>query len=290
MAYAAEIPACSACRPGWLRRNIHLLVACVLLAAATGWWLFASTFLKLALEKEAVAWPAGVQINKSDHRLLSLAANLDPYVRHGAADPPMRQDDLETLGVHTGWDAQRFDRRCSNWYLTRLYRDQRVADPSQPYALWQLHLVYYTGAMDTVPHTPDVCLIQAGSQILGTSLVPFHTPAARGPWDQELKVNRTSYRVVRPGDPVAKSYVQYYLFSLNGRPEHDWKIVRAELAKPWVRRCYFAKIMVVPMNPVYDQAEADRKAEEFFNVILPQVLASLPTRSDVQQGGSSNTQ
>lgn len=49
-------------------------------------------------------------------------------------------------------------------YVSRYYMERRPANPSRPIML-QLHLAYYTGMIDTVPHIPDRCFVGGGMQI-----------------------------------------------------------------------------------------------------------------------------
>ncbi len=49
-------------------------------------------------------------------------------------------------------------------HLTRTYVETHPANTSRPQYL-QLHLAYYTGKVDTVPHVPDRCFVGGGMQI-----------------------------------------------------------------------------------------------------------------------------
>lgn len=46
-------------------------------------------------------------------------------------------------------------------YLSRTYVEKHPKDPAKPRAV-ELHLAYYTGMIDTVPHVPDRCFIGGG--------------------------------------------------------------------------------------------------------------------------------
>jgi hypothetical protein len=264
-----------------------------------GWWLFAKNVWKWALRKEPVPWPAAVQVGE-DFRLLSLPARIGPFrlaedgelTNRGQKDGHPDGDHIfpehvkEALGLGTGWDEARRPKRRSNWYMSRTYRDTRVDDIRAAYATWRIDITYYTGGLDTLPHIPDVCLEQSGAAVVGTTRIPVRVPSARSGWDGEIEINRTRYEMLREGGLIREPWSQYYIFSLNGNPESDWKVVRWELTKPWVRYCYFAKIQFLPINAVRDPIEGDQKAEDFLNVVLPRVLEVLPTQSDVDRCGS----
>jgi hypothetical protein len=62
-------------------------------------------------------------------------------------------------------------------YLSRFYREKGNAPEKQPRIL-QLHLAYYTGMIDTVPHVPDRCMVGAGMDRKGEIVevpIPFDT-------------------------------------------------------------------------------------------------------------------
>ncbi len=280
------------------RHTFHCVIAGLVLLTATGWWLFAKNVLQWALRKEPVPWPALVTVG-ADFRLMSLPSVIGSFVRardgeltggkkDGTPDGEniVQDNVLETLGVGTKWDKGRRKQRCSNWYVSRVYRDARVRERNGPYRYWELHVTYYTGAMDTVPHVPGVCLQQAGASILGITEVDFNVPTARDGWNKRFKVNRTRYERQNPGRLERFVHSQYSVFSLNGLPEHDWKKVRLELTNPLVRHSYFASIQFSPKYPVKDLDECDKKAEEFLNIVLPRVLEALPTREDVERCSS----
>lgn len=46
-------------------------------------------------------------------------------------------------------------------YLSRMYVEKHPKDPAKPRVV-DLHLAYYTGMIDTVPHVPDRCFIGGG--------------------------------------------------------------------------------------------------------------------------------
>lgn len=84
------------------------------------------------------------------------------------------QDHLETAEV--------LDTLGTQNYLTRLYVSKPDAKISEGGAKSiQLHLAYYTGMVDTVPHVPDRCFVGAG------------IPLAGGPFDVPVKLDRSQW-------------------------------------------------------------------------------------------------
>ncbi len=55
-------------------------------------------------------------------------------------------------------------------YLTRVYEEKHPAAGARPRRI-QLHVAYYTGMIDTVPHVPDRCLVGAGMSIVRGPLI-----------------------------------------------------------------------------------------------------------------------
>jgi len=279
-------------------KDRHFVIASVILATTAVGWSVAIDQLRLVINKQPVPWPDGVVVSE-DFRLISLPDTLGPFEKvtgDGVLDKNpdgtprldgqpdgeeiLRKDVMETLGVGTSFDELRRDRRRSNWYVSRIYRDTRK---NSRYLYWQLMVTYYTGGMDRVPHVGERCLVAGGLTVTASERVDFKVPAARSPWDTSLPFRRVQYE--RPGGPDMRDmqHAEYYTFSLNGRPEDSWTSVRRELAKPWRKYCYFAKIQFRPIGEVRDVAVADECAQDFLNYMLPGMLAALPMPSDIDR-------
>jgi hypothetical protein len=258
--------------------NAHFTIAVLVLVAAAGWWLFAKNVLKLALTKEAVPWPAVVAVDEG-FRMTSLPSTLGIYTSQKDMEFP--EDDRKLLGIGSAYDVMRRPVRSSNWYVSRIYVASNSGQDVSSLDAWQLDITYYTGGLDTVPHIPEVCMVQGGSTLLGSDKVLFNLPNVESPWNSNGPFQRAQYEVAN-NIGIRNHYCQYYVFSLNGKPENDWKKVRAELALPWKKYCYFAKIQFVPLRAVSDVEQCDRDAEKFMTEVLPKVLEQLPRESDVQ--------
>ncbi|MGE3107080.1 MAG: exosortase-associated EpsI family protein [Phycisphaerales bacterium] len=64
-------------------------------------------------------------------------------------------------------------------YLTRVYVERNPAPGKRARAI-ELHLAYYTGMVDTVPHVPERCMVGGGFVIdSGTVEVPVHLDTSR---------------------------------------------------------------------------------------------------------------
>jgi len=273
----------------WCRANVHFLVAAgILLVAAAGWNLVIGV-LEWAIYKEPVEWPAGVEVDE-EFRLISLPAKLASpdservYVyddtRNDAGqirgDLPITEDEMGILKIGTTIDRKRRPQRRSNWMFARMYFGEQAVQGE----VWQLDGYYYTGMLDQVPHVPDRCLVAGGAKLLGTESVTFEIEGVPEPW-RRVPFRRALYAVYDRGSGLTRKYAQYYTFSMNGRPEPRWWIVRFELTFPWIQYCYFAKIQFGSRLPVGNTEDADRAAEAFAQCFLPEVLQALPVPEDI---------
>jgi len=255
----------------------HFLIAAVILSLSAGGWGMTITLLKWATYKEPVSWPACVRVDPDNRRLLTLPERFGPYVlRRDNGEIILEDMTLELLGIKTAYDdSARVTSRRSNWYVSRVYHDTR---PSAEPRAWRLSIYYYTGGLDKVPHVPERCMVADGARWLDSRAVAFEAPGAPPPWDGEVAFRRALF--ARSG----QQFVQYYLFSLNGRPERSWEVVRATLSlSPWMRHCYFAKIQFAPYGQAADLAETDRAAAEFAKHFLAGALRQLPMPEDIRE-------
>jgi len=277
--------------------NRHFLIASLLLAATAVGWGTAKKLLGIVFSKSPVPWAAGVEVDEEFRlKLTSLPERLGPY--RLAADGTMNagqpgepdgvpdgfrtfpENTLELLHIGTVVDQDRREERQSNWYASRVYVDTR---PGRAFPQWDLEVTYYTGGLDKVPHVPEVCLLAAGASLIDEECgrASFSAPAAKSPWDRALDFNRTVYEQRNQSGTLYKG-VQYYIFSLNGRPEPMWETVRLELASPFGSYCYFAKIQFSPRQRITDVAKTDEAAADFIKNVLPGVLQALPMPRDIQ--------
>ena len=276
--------------PNWIRANRPFAVAFVLMAAtavgirSVGW-----------VEKLPVPWPPLTQVD-GGFRLTSLPDRFGPYVKLTrdkdsvvVSRTPQNQpegervftpQELEELSIETYTNKQRYDSRASNWYVSRIYRDTRkpVNDLS---GYWRLELFYYTGMRDKVPHVPERCLSVGGATVLSTDTLQVEVPSAPAPWDKPIRFAATRFEIADADGVASRSGVEYYLFSLNGQPQSDWKWVRLSMSNPWVSYCYFAKMQFAPLF-VKDPEQADQEGAEFMRQFLPYVLQNLPSAGVVE--------
>jgi hypothetical protein len=280
--------------PGSLLQDKRFLLVVGILILATATWKGAVAWFHICLHREAVPWPAQVQVTEAaddSFRNVSLPKKISPYelVEAKGKDDKIggeriiTPDMLEVLGMGTSLDQANVAKRISNWYVSRTYQDTR--EPmSSLCKFWRLDVTFYTGGLDTVPHIPEVCGAAAGMDpgASQTVLVPAPKdgpPAWRGGPEGQLSWRR----VLLSNSRDMQQYMVFYIFSLNGQPENDRETVRVKLMDPWLKHCYFAKIEISPRAPVSDADFMERKAREFIQACLPVILRELPTSEDVQK-------
>ena len=286
-----------------LASALHFAVAAVVLGGSALGWSVAVHVLKIATHKEPVVWPNGVMVDDEFH-MVSLPDKIGPYeyvdrdgeIHRDEAGRPVRDgkpdgqanveaETMELLKIGTGTDKRNLPERKSNWLAIRTYRDSRVR-PDQRLRYWRAEMYYYTGGVDLVPHVPEICGVAGGAILIGSDEISITLPGAPGAWGQRtIDFRRTRFEKT---DLVGRKFrfAQYYVFSLNGRPECERYQVRWKLASPFIRRAYFAKIQFAPLGAVADQRKADEAAKEFARHFLPEALKVLPLSPDAAASGA----
>jgi len=76
---------------------------------------------------------------------------------------PSKTTDWEQIGADTIMNAEIVEVLGTENYVSRNYLRTTDNDPKHPILL-ELHLAYYTGMIDTVPHVPERCFVGGGLQ------------------------------------------------------------------------------------------------------------------------------
>lgn len=104
---------------------------------------------------------------EAKYKVQSVPAALPSWQRIGS-DEQMSQEMVEELGTEN--------------YLSRKYIERNPPAGREPRVL-DLHLAYYTGMIDTVPHVPERCMVGAGWSIAGsTQWISLHLDQDKGQW------------------------------------------------------------------------------------------------------------
>ena len=71
--------------------------------------------------------------------------------------------------------------------------------------------------------------------------------------------------------------------AVNGEPEPNRDVVRMSLMDLRKRYVYFAKIQFEPRNTMGDLKTTQKRALEFYETMLPEMLKQLPTQKEIKQ-------
>ncbi len=259
------------------RRMVAMLtVSGLLLAAAVG--LNASVMaLKLSFRKEAVPLRQPVT---------SLPGTIGPWVQ-------------VTLDERFSEEIE--DELATKEYLRRVYVDTRQAEPAvlerwnqaavktpelreelhrsvisrDPLGSVVLHIAYYTGAVDTVPHIPDRCMVAGGFDPVGKREVSL--PVVGG----DLRASFVQFEERTQGTPVTLSVA--YFFQVNGDYEHDAITgVRRRLQDLRERHAYFAKIELMTQGRGREPAASQAAMTSALSAALPEIERILPDWDEVK--------
>ena len=271
------------------------IVGVILLAGALGLNASVNAF-KLQFKKEAV-----------DLRqpIAALPGRIGPWLQV-SVDQRFPPEMEETLGTVE--------------YIQRHYVDLRVADPklvakldeamarpadeeraeelralrgeiardvatTSPQSMVMLHVAYYTGSVDTVPHIPDRCMLGAGFEPMGATqrveLPGVRTGALGGEAGGAMPASFVQFQMPGSGGQPAQTNSVAYFFQVNGDYEYDAITgVRKRLQNLLETHAYFAKIEVGVMAPsgVADADAARNRATlaDFLADALPEIEACLP--------------
>lgn len=213
-------------------------------------------------------------------------------------------DVVETLGTEN--------------YLNRNYVERDPADPNNPVVL-DLHIAYYTGMIDLVPHVPERCFVGGGmvqSEFAQIVPVPMDTSAwrvddtvppelcgdagvlytARIPYDfGSIPGKRVRLpRDVTPEHPIqmrASSYTQSggrklyagYFFIANGGTVANANAVRTLAYDLTSDYAFYLKVQVTSASVVSFEDLAG-KAGSLLEDLLPDIMLCVPDWVEVQQG------
>lgn len=176
-------------------RNPALWVVVGVFAISAASFGFALSALKITLRKFPIEAEHGIRTSEVSAKTASWARARD---KKGVEMSDRRENaEIEkTLGTTN--------------YLTRLYVERNPKDKDRPIAL-DLHLAYYTGMIDTVPHVPDRCFVGGGMQ-LGEVV-----------GDVPLNLDRSGWRVAKD---VPAELGSYYEVFVRGEPPFGGEYVR----------------------------------------------------------------
>jgi exosortase/archaeosortase family protein len=220
------------------------------------------------------------------HEFVQIPANLGPW--HRTHDFPFSPEERDLLGP---------------WAVNWLY--ERTDGTDSPPA--GLHLTYYTGIVDTVPHVPERCELAGGATEMDRTLVtlrlggPGYHPRPQDPAATmyapsklaggSIPVPQTAIQAT-VSQFVSKENQHYcviYFFVANGGYFANPDQVRAKGFDPRDRYNYYCKVQMKLLTGG-DTAAATAQASEFLSAVMPEDLACLPDWDQVGRGPGPGNQ
>lgn len=203
-------------------------------------------------------------------------------------DPPLGKDILEELGTTI--------------YLNRTYEDtQWVGSPLGRIA--DLHVAYYTGTADTVPHVPQQCFKASGlEQVAGGGTVLElrgdgyqPDPTVEGGYVHPVKPTGFGDQVRLPLVDVPATFFTFsnpqrdnqlvnvaYFFVANGKYLASPHAVRTNGFDIRDKYSYYCKVQVTVH--VQDKDEAVERISSLLSEVMPEIMSCLPDWVDVTEG------
>lgn len=208
------------------------------------------------------------------------------------------------------WNMAGVDRRLpsdqehalgTNRYISRLYIDETKPRNHQA-SVVRLHVAYYTGTVDTVPHVAERCLLAGGARSVGAGLgrttLEVGGPGFRARDDgstvgvsqldpdgssiPQLSIEASIFTYLPDQDTIRRANVTYF-FAANGKYLATPDLVRLHAINPSDRYSYYCKIEVgMPGIPDPDMAAA--AAARFLSAALPDIMACLPDWKEIEEG------
>jgi hypothetical protein len=265
-------------------------LAGVTLAAAIGAGVLGASAAAQAGVVRALNWTFHKQAVPLHDHLFKLPRDLGNWemVRE---DPPLPKEIEDELGT--------------TQYISRWYRDRTMGE-NEDGSLVRLHIAYYTGTPDAVPHVPERCFTAGGAQHLGRSTdwiavdapdyVVETTPGGETrvtAWSRlgevtipskQIEVTTFTYGsgAITGQGTVPPSNVVYF-FAANGKFLATPEQIRALAFDPTDQYSYYCKIEMQWLG-IEDPQLARQRSEAFLSATLPDVMALLPDWTAVREG------
>lgn len=243
------------------------------------------------LQKKEITAPDNRQVHK-------LPRETDGWVMVGPENVTLSSEMVEELGTRN--------------YLMRVY-EQKRAEPGKPKAAVQLHLAYYTGMIDTVPHIPDRCMTAHG-MLPVTLAEELPVPLDRSSWRLDdnppagwpgspVYTGRTGRFSDRPNLRVRlprgiedlrmrfstfetganERTVAGYFFMANGGLTSSPEGVRVLAFKLQDDYAYYLKVQTTMAGAV-DSQYAARVSGQLLSELLPEIARCAPDWVEVESG------
>lgn len=193
-------------------------------------------------------------------------------------------------------------------FITATFERQPRAEGEDPERL-EVHIAYYTGMIDTVPHVPERCLVAAGLQQMGgATLVPVpldFSQLVRNPDADEslmegvvwqgrsntifrrinlpMGLEDLELRVTRFTDNSGRSLYSGYFFVTNGHAVSSSEQIRLRAFRLTDDYAYYCKVQFTSVSAENEQ-ELGVLAASLLDEIFPDLMYRMPDWVEVKAG------
>ncbi|NQU75255.1 MAG: hypothetical protein HQ546_02935 [Planctomycetes bacterium] len=258
--------------------SVHFVIVMAILLPAAAGWNAAINHLGIVLAKAKVPLLSSLEeLPSSFGTRFTLAEAIhwpEEGIYHGKAT--LTDDVVETLGTKD--------------FISWFYKDN-IKSKERSLAYIRVHVAYYTGLLDAVPHVPDACMLAGGAQKAGESVVTWRLPDLPAQWRnwQQVDVRRSAFtrRTARSGQVDS---LVYYVFSVNGAAANSREQVRTMLADPRDKYCYYAKVELEANRfglrngyaKALTVAEQDEMCQAFFAASAKAIFEHFPSQEYIK--------
>jgi exosortase len=230
------------------------------------------------------------------------------YPRKDFSVLPSTFGDWKRIGEDARFDASGVEALGTDLYLTRAY----VKDGATDLPI-QLHLAYYTGQVDAVPHVPDRCMVAGGYVPLTAEPVTLPMAIDTSAWgeDEAEKLDGVPYPVVEHWDTLRETMeiirlplgdfelrstefshpklgdehiFAGYLFVANGKTTAYPERIRMIAFDPSEKFAYYCKIQFTTRGGrQFTMEQFNDLASDFLSKALPEIMRCLPDWAEVAQ-------
>ena len=255
------------------------IIACVTLALCGVGFRSAVGYLNVYLKKEPIELRA---------HLATIPKTLGRWKAVGER-APLDAAVIETLGT--------------DQYIERVYAVDGV--PGKGYL--SLHIAYYTGMIDAVPHVPDRCFVAGGGLQLRALPHNYPLPIDRSGWREDpagsayplvtftdritgrgvtarMPVGDFELRTTEflsPDHPDVRTYAGYF-FVANGRVTPTPEGVRRLAFDLSTKFAYYCKVQLVASGRDLEAEPFVALAADLLTELLPELMRCLPDWSEVE--------
>lgn len=226
-------------------------------------------------------------------KLHTLPAEYPSWVRVGE-DEVMSAEAEEELGTKD--------------YVSRQYIERNPADPAHPKVV-NLHIAYYTGMIETVPHVPERCLVAAGwlqtgpperlhvpldmsrlvpdatadPDLMGGTIWMGRSPTTQGRVRLPVGIENLRMRVSPFVNSRGAKYFAGYFFITNGGTVPSADDIRLLAFRLKDDYAYYAKVQF-SSGSVDSAQELVDVAASMLNEMFPDIMLRMPDWVEVKTG------